>query len=689
LPRRAGLEREVNRVTPARGRAGIDRGWLAVGLALLGVAAFQLYHLYGLHISKDLPLWDESAYIGWGEKFLLTWKVGSITNAPFYHILYGGVIAVVGLLPSFFAMQYLLKLTLTLLIFFLTLRFSRSVTLSVLVGTIFAYSYYHLGIDVGVYYGALIPYLLAFVFARRSPLLSLGFSFLAGLGRLEYMAVPAVHAAFLVWQHWRRRRASNPASRATAMVGSKVFLVAAIALWAFNGFVLTRVTVWQFHNRVWFAWSQNYAFFRYQTGRDSGGNPWLDHQFIAERDFPGAHSVAEAFKVNPAGVLQHTWYNIREIPAYLADFAVSPDLVGRWRYAPLYALGAVALAGIAVLLVRRPRSPEVRAVLNAHALDLVLCAGGVIAAAPSVIVSTKANYIMSILPAVLLALGFLHRAARRSRIYARASGPAFLVFSGAFAAITFNAPRIYSTHYGRGATYQDVLTMRSILAPFKGLKLLGTSTASYINYLGRANGHSFIEPLAISPINQQATDLTLAGLIRTHDPDVLLINSNWRSSKSYATAVEGFDFSGWDAHPLIDGTLYTKAGLILHPVFVGNWFAEETLPGNSWRWSRGDATIQFFNGIAQRPLTVRFRTRSLVERQLQVALNGKTIFETRLTPDVGRVVELKLDAVPAGDNRLEFHTDRPAARPNDTDVRELAFDVEGLSFGYPQPPTAR
>ncbi|HVS51476.1 MAG TPA: hypothetical protein VHD62_03905 [Opitutaceae bacterium] len=657
--------------------------WVALVCAAIGLFAFQLYQLYGLHVSKDLPLWDESAYLGWGEKFLQTWKVGSITNSPFYHILYGAVISVVGLLRGFYAMQYLLKLTLTLLVFLLSFRFSRSISLSLLLGTIVAYSYFHLGIDVLVYYGALIPYLLAILAARRAPALSLGFSFLAGLGRLEYMAVPLLHGLYLLVVWWRKRRgaASSSVPVSPQPFATKLAAAApATALWLFNLFVLTRVTVWQFHNRVWFAWSQNYAFFRYQTGRDSGGNPWLDHQVIAERDFPGAHSLAEAFKVNAPAVLQHTWYNIRMIPEYLAGFVISPPNAGHWTHAPVFALAAIALCGLLALALRRPRGAEFAAAIRARSLELVLCLGGIVAAAPSIIVSSKLNYIMSLVPAALLTLALLHRLALRLRLYARASAPVFLAFTGVFATATFVWPPAYSTHYPRGGVYQDALTMRSILRPFHGLKILGVSTASYINYLGRANGHVFIEPLAISPVNPQASDLTLVGLIRTHDPDVLLINSSWQSSKSYATAMAGFDFAGWDAHPLVDGTLYTRAGLILRPEFSDGWFEQEQFQNRVWHWSRGDATIKLHNAIANRALTLRFRTRSIVPRTLEVSLNGRQLARVELGADVNRDLDLKIPALPAGDSVVKFHTDQPAARPSGGDTRELGFTVENLQL---------
>ncbi|HWA85175.1 MAG TPA: hypothetical protein VG710_03040 [Opitutus sp.] len=638
-------------------------------------------------MSKDLPLWDESAYLGWGDKFLSVWKVGSITNSPFYHVLYGAVIAVTGLMRAFFAMQYLLKLTLTALLFGLVWRFSRSVALSVLLGVIFAYSYYHLDIEVGVYYGAMIPYFAAILVARRWPGLSLGLSFLAGLGRLEYMAVPAVHLVFLgAMRVWGGGGAHAVPVLARKAAGGRWL---AAAVWALNVFVLTRVTVWQFHNRVWFAWSQNYAFFRYQTGRDSGGNPWLDHQFIAERDFPHAHSVAQAFAVNPTAVLQHTWFNLSELPGYLGAFAIAHENSGAWRYVPLYVLAALVLAAAVAVVGAWPGRAVVARGLKARGVEIALCAGGIIAAAPSVIVSTKTNYIMSLLPAALLAIGGLHVLARRGGWYARWSGPAMVAVAAAYAGFSFCWPAAFSTKRPHGPVYRDVMTMRGLLEPFRGLRLLGTSTASYINYLGWKNGDTFIEPLAISPINQQATDMSLAGLIRAHDPDVLLINSTWRSSRTYAAAVQGFDFSGWEPHRLVDGVLYTKRGLLIEPRFGDRWYGWEKGKGRTWRWSEGDAAIALPNVIAGRKVTLEFRLKSVGARRVEVTLGGKTLFEAQLEPGGRQQVVLPIAELPAGENLLEFHSDQPAVQPSPQDQRRLAIGVEDFELIYGPPARPR
>lgn len=734
-----------------RRTAELDRSKRALVAALVLVLGFQFYLLYGLHVSKDLPLWDESAYIGWGDEFLQDGKVGSITNAPFYHVLYAGVISIAGLLPSFWVMQYALKPLLTMLVVLLVFRFSRSAALSLLLGVIFAYSYYHVHIDVLVYYSALIPYVAAILIARRAPLLSLGLSFLAGLGRLEYMAVPVVHLLFLLVANRASLRSSTfaeasadkctglpeagrplhgrPCENAAQVAETVRFLrerlrfptkrsrvplqipregdalpvftpsdeerdgserhlgftwrrvlaaLPAAAIWLLNGFILTRITVWQFHNRVWFAWSQNYAFFRYLTGRDAGSNPWLDHQFIAERDFPNAHSVSEAFAVNPTAVLEHTWFNLRELPGYLAAFAISDHHAGAWKHAPLLLLGVIAALGLVAWLVRCRRDELPTAWLRRNALEFVLCLGGIVAAAPGLIVSSKTNYIMSLLPAVLAGICLLHLSATRFFFYSRWSAAALAIIATTLAGHSLVRTPAYATDRERGPVYQDAVAMRTILAPFSGLRILGVSTASFVNYLGRENGHLFIEPLAISPINRQADDVSLQTLVDVHRPDVLLINSHWRSSKTYAAAVEGFDFGGWEAHPLRDGMLYTKRGLILRPRFESGWYDQETGGGSTWRWSRGDARVVLDNTIAGRELVVRFHVRSIAPRRLTILLGSTMLFSGELGADTRRSVALSISEAPIGQIRLDFHSDRPAARPASGDPRELGFCIEDL-----------
>ena len=262
-----------------------------------------------------------------------------------------------------------------------------------------------------LYYGALIPFIGAILVARRAPLLSLGLSFLAGLVRLEYMAVPLVHAVFLVWQRVSQAREQASGRSWLARIGG---YSAAAAVWGFNIWTLTCITVWQFHNRVWFAWSQNYAFFRYLTGRDAGGNPWLDHQSIAERDFPGAHSLSEALAANPTAVLEHTWFNLHKLPGYLAQFIVVHQHAGWWRNAPVVVVLLLLGAGAIALVARRPRRDRIVHWLRAHDVEIALCLAGVISAAPGGIVSSKTNYIMALVPAAVGVIAVAHRLAIRS-----------------------------------------------------------------------------------------------------------------------------------------------------------------------------------------------------------------------------------------------------------------------------------
>jgi hypothetical protein len=675
------------------------------GLALLLVAVigFQLWHLYGLHVAKDLPLWDESAYVGWGDEFLQDGRVGSITNSPFYHVLYGAVISVFGLVPGFYAMQYVLKLALTALVVLLVHRFSRSVGLSALVGVFFAYSYYHLNCEVLVYYGALVPYLAAILVARRAPVLSLGLSFLAGLGRLEHMAVPIVHLGFLLIVHRKSLRSSTfakaSADRRAGLPGWHRLLGAAPAaiVWAFNLFVLTRVTVWQFHNRVWFAWSQNYASFRYLTGQDSGGNPWLDHQTIAQRDFPGAHSLGEALTVNPVAVLEHTWFNLSELPRYLAGFVISDDHMA-WPTVPLWVLAAIAVMGLGAWLRAVfegwRRTWEAEGCWHAGTatlrrefeqwgkvgnVEFALCLAGVIAALPGLIVSTKTNYIMSLVPLAVFGLGFTHREARRFRLYARWNGGALVLLSIGFAARTIASPATYSTQYPRGPVYEDVTTLRRTLAPFQGLKILGVSSASYVNYLGRARHHAFVEPLAISPVNHQAENLSLAWLVEQHQPDALLINSQWRGSNSFGTAMAGFGFDGWERVALRDGEIWLRRGLILCEAFRSGWYGEERSDTETWRWSSGDASIAIENAYPGRAAVVRFVMRSARARDYEIRLNSQTVTSGRLEADSWQSMEVPLASLVAGMNHLELLSrEPPAEMPGDS--RPLTFCVRNFEI---------
>ena len=60
-----------------------------IAMGCVAVLAFQFLLLYPLHTSMDLPMADESYYMGWGSKFASgTGTLGDTSSSPFYILLY-------------------------------------------------------------------------------------------------------------------------------------------------------------------------------------------------------------------------------------------------------------------------------------------------------------------------------------------------------------------------------------------------------------------------------------------------------------------------------------------------------------------------------------------------------------------------------------------------------------------------
>jgi hypothetical protein len=112
-----------------------------------------------------------------------------------------------------------------------------------------------------------------------------------------------------------------------------------------------------------------------------------------------------------------------------------------------------------------------------------------------------------------------------------------------------------------------------------------------------------------------------------------------------------------------------------------NWWRPEKSRWEFWRWSTGDATVavrnpQPFALVAD----IRFRLRSVDEREAVVALGERVLWRGMLRP--GEAVRVKLPDITLapGDTVLRFRSDRPAAYPGNSDPRRLSFSLRGFEI---------
>ncbi len=114
--------------------------------------------------------------------------------------------------------------------------------------------------------------------------------------------------------------------------------------------------------------------------------------------------------------------------------------------------------------------------------------------------------------------------------------------------------------------------------------------------------------------------------------------------------------------------------------FGDDWYPLERLPrgGGGWRWTKEESSLFVDNPGAQtRRARVWFLARSLVERDLQVWING----QLRATVHVGREIEdvviPELEIAP-GVNHWALRSSAPAQSPGPGDGRLLGTAVYGL-----------
>jgi hypothetical protein len=115
----------------------------------------------------------------------------------------------------------------------------------------------------------------------------------------------------------------------------------------------------------------------------------------------------------------------------------------------------------------------------------------------------------------------------------------------------------------------------------------------------------------------------------------------------------------------------------------GGWYEMESLPraGTRWRWSAGNAGVQFDNP-QHRPLRVvcELKIRSVVARDLDIWLDGKQVYSTRVDPTLESISVPEI-TLPSGRSRLELRSSTPPVMPGGGDVRQLGFAVYGLKVG--------
>ncbi|HNC23441.1 MAG TPA: hypothetical protein PLU52_04480, partial [Opitutaceae bacterium] len=116
--------------------------------------------------------------------------------------------------------------------------------------------------------------------------------------------------------------------------------------------------------------------------------------------------------------------------------------------------------------------------------------------------------------------------------------------------------------------------------------------------------------------------------------------------------------------------------------FGAGWYPRESVPraDRQWRWSQGDAEVRVFNPQAEaRTVTLRLRTRSLVDRDLEVLSGSEVAGRIAVRRELAEGTVSDVTLAP-GWTTLRLHSPQPPTPGSPADGRTLGFALYGLEI---------
>src|ERR1700722_20299820 len=419
-------------------------------------------------------------------------------------------------------------------------------------------------------------FLLALIFFRERPLLTLMLLCLCTLARLDYLLVFVAFAVYLAWKYVKPNLGKLP-SNDRGSVNRKHgwdYAVSAILLVLV---VYTLVHVDGFNpggKRSWIAFNQNYAVAQVANGRFHLNNPYFDSNIVMQADFPGANSLRQALVVNPHRFVGYVIGNIPRL-AKTALFSVlvpfpkamfwtssSPD-----RSAQILRIMYGMLAGsfLTILLLasfQKDFSTCLRRALRERNWLFYAMIIALFDLIPFPLSSPNPRYTLILIPFLLFWPGLVFEEALQTISPQRFRPRMLIALNLLFVLAIEMAPKPFVASDPPRPTYLEISELSRIW-PNQPLKLLGIGSTWYAAYLGDDKVtpiEPFGTPLGL-PMQANAGDL--GALISQYDPDVVLLNPDFVGSPNFQKpTLSALDSSHWSRCTIGSDTFYFKLGKV-------------------------------------------------------------------------------------------------------------------------------
>lgn len=321
----------------------------------------------------------------------------------------------------------------------------------------------------------------------------------------------------------------------------------ATVVWSMVVFVAVRVDYRGSEGRGWFAFQQHYAVRAVNAGEAKDLNPWLDYATLIHRDFPGADSLASAWRVNPRAMARHVGENIGQAPLEVVR-------LGKPHGALDWLAGFLFVAGTSWLVGARPRAR------SGAASSTVLAWTAVLVVAPGMIVLAKNAYLLPLVPLVVGGLGWwTTRVPIGGGWWRRGWRGVGLAAAALAAGAFFTAPQPFQPGT-RGRPVREAVQALETIWPKEGRPtLLAVGGSSLAHYLG---DDRCVGVEAVDAVTGSGKTEDFAVLVRRTQPLAVLITPEWRSSRAYdAEEIErALPPAVWQRRDLATGPLYWRRG---------------------------------------------------------------------------------------------------------------------------------